>query len=102
MNKIKKDDEVIVSVGKYKGKKAKVSSIDYSKGKVVVESVNVQKKHSKPKQNHPGGIVDKVGAINLSNVLVYCKKCKAGSKVKIEILKDNSKVRKCKKCAETI
>lgn len=70
--KIRRDDEVIVLIGKDKGKRGKVKSV-LSNGKVVVDGINLVKKHQKPdsKLNQEGGIIEKEAAIDISNVAIY-------------------------------
>ncbi|OGI07006.1 MAG: 50S ribosomal protein L24 [Candidatus Margulisbacteria bacterium GWF2_35_9] len=101
MKKIKKNDEVIVITGKDKGKKSKVLSVLPEKGKLFVEKVNVVKKHTKPGQGTPGGIIDKEKQIDVSNVMLICNYCKKPVKVTFEIVNDK-KYRKCKSCGELI
>lgn len=101
MNKIKKNDEVIIITGKDKGKNSKVLAVLPKKNKVLVEKVNVVKKHTKPAQGTPGGIIEKEKPIDNSNVMLVCSYCKKPVKVKFEIVKDK-KYRKCKSCGELI
>ncbi len=70
--KIRREDEVIVLTGKDKGKRGKVKSV-LSTGKVIVEGINLVKKHQKPVPalNQDGGIVEKEAPINVSNVAIY-------------------------------
>lgn len=101
--KIKRDDEVIVITGKDRNKISKVVKVDRKVGKVVVENVNVVKRHTKPNQQNPdGGIIEKSMPIDISNVMYYCKKCKAGVSLGYKTLKTNKKSRFCKKCGEII
>ena len=98
MMKIKKDDMVIVIAGKDKDKTGKVLSV--KDGKVIVEGVNVVKKHTKPNQmNQNGGIVEKEAAIDVSNVMLYVdgKATKVGFEVK-----DGKKVRFAKATGKVI
>lgn len=98
MQKIKKDDMVIVIAGKDKDKTGKVLSV--KDGKVIVEGVNVVKKHTKPNQmNQNGGIVEKEAAIDVSNVMLYVdgKATKVGFEVK-----DGKKVRVAKTTGKVI
>lgn len=71
-SKIRRDDEVIVLTGKDKGKRGKVKSV-LSTGKVIVEGINLVKKHQKPvpELQQEGGIVEKEAAMNVSNVAIY-------------------------------
>ena len=98
MQKIRKDDMVIVIAGKDKDKTGKVLSV--KEGKVIVEGVNVVKKHTKPNQmNQNGGIVEKEAAIDVSNVmlLVDGKATRVGFEVK-----DGKKVRVAKATGKVI
>lgn len=99
--KIKKNDTVKVVCGKDKGKTGKVVKVDRNKGRVVVQGVNLVKKAMKPKsQNEKGGIISIEAAMDISNVMVVCKKCgptKIGYKVD-----GKEKIRICKKCGDTI
>ena len=99
---IKKDDMVIVISGKDKGVKGKVVKAMPKDSKVIVEKVNVRKKHQKPtREMQQAGIMDKECPIDASNVLIYCDKCKQGVRTGAKVLEDGSKVRYCKKCGET-
>ena len=100
---IKKDDKVIVLSGKDKGKEGKVLVADPKGLKVVVEGVNVATKHQKPRQQGvPGGIIKKEAAIDASNVMLVCPKCKKGVRVGYSVLENGTKVRVCKKCGASI
>ena len=95
MNKLKKGDEVIVIAGKDKGKRGKVLSFIDNGDKVVVDGINIAKKHVKanPNTGERGGIVDKSMPIHRSNVMVYDATKKKGSRVGIKTLKDGERVR---------
>ena len=98
MQKIKKDDMVVVIAGKDKDKTGKVLSV--KDGKVIVEGVNVVKKHTKPNQmNQNGGIVEKEAAIDASNVMLFVdgKATRVGFEVK-----DGKKVRVAKATGKVI
>ena len=99
--KLKKDDQVTVIAGKEKGKSGKVLKIDREKGKVLVAGLNMVKKAKKPRrQGEKGGIVDIEAPIDISNVMIVCKKC-GPTRIGIEDEGDK-KVRKCKKCGEVL
>lgn len=102
--KIHKDDKVIILAGKDKGKIGKVVKILRAKNKVVVENVNMVKKHTKPNPytNQPGGIVEKEMPIDVSNVQYVCDACSKPTRLGYKILDDSKKVRYCKQCNETI
>ena len=94
MNKIKKGDEVIVRTGKDKGRRGTVLEI-FDDERVLVEGVNLAKKHTKPNPNvgEQGGIVDKAMPLDISNVLVFNPKSKKGERVGIRVNDDGSKER---------
>lgn len=99
---VRKKDTVMVISGKDKGKISEVLAVYPKTGKVLVKDVAVVTKHQKPsKQNMQGGISHKEAAINSSKVMLYCTKCKNVTRINSKILEDGSKVRVCKKCAET-
>jgi len=101
--KIKKNDKVIVIVGKEKGKIGTVLKIDPEKGRVIVEKVNMVKRHSKPSaQNAQGGIVEKEAPLQISNVMIVCNKCAEPTRIGKLRLEDGLKVRVCKKCSEPL
>lgn len=95
MRKIKKGDEVLVIAGKDKGKKGQVLSVVDDGNKLIVEGINMAKKHVKgnPNANQPGGIIPKAMPIHRSNVMVYDAAAKKGSRVGIRVLKDGQRVR---------
>ena len=99
IKKYKKGDEVIVKVGKDKGKIGKISKVITSNEKVVVTGVNVSKKHQKPSQDSKGGIVDKEMPIHISNILAYDAKSKKSSKVGFKI-EEGKKIRILKSTGE--
>jgi len=94
MNKIKKGDEVIVKTGKDKGRRGTVLEV-FTDDRVLVEGVNIAKKHIKPNPNigEMGGIKDKAMPMDISNVLVFNPKTKKGERVGFRVEKDGSKVR---------
>jgi len=100
---IKKEDKVIVLSGKDKGKEGRVISADPDNGKVIVEGVNVAKRHLKPrKAGEEGGIIKKETPIYASKVMRVCPKCGKPTREAHKFLKDGTKVRICKKCGEII
>ena len=93
-NKIRKGDEVIVVTGKDKGRRGTVLQV-FADDRVLVEGVNLAKKHIKPNPNigEMGGIKDKAMPMDISNVLVFNPKTKKGERVGFRLEKDGSKVR---------
>ena len=94
MNKIRKGDEVIVPTGKDKGRRGTVLEV-FADDRVLVEGVNLAKKHIKPNPNigEMGGIKDKAMPLDISNVLVFNPKAKKGERVGFRVEDDGSKVR---------
>jgi large subunit ribosomal protein L24 len=94
MNKIKKGDDVIVTTGKDKGRRGTVLEV-FEDGRVLVEGVNLAKKHTKanPNVGEAGGIKDKAMPLDHSNVLVFNPKSKKGERVGFRVNDDGSKVR---------
>jgi len=94
MNKIRKGDEIIVKTGKDKGRRGTVLEV-FADDRVLVEGVNIAKKHIKPNPNigEMGGIKDKAMPMDISNVLVFNPKTKKGERVGFRVEKDGSKVR---------
>lgn len=100
---IKKNDKVIVLAGKEKGKIGNVLKVDSEKGCVVVEKVNMVKRHTRPGgKSAQGGIVEKEAPIHVSNLMLVCSKCAEPARIGKRILEDGSKVRVCKKCGELL
>lgn len=101
-SKIKKGDTVKVMSGKDKGKTEKVLTVFPEEQKALIENINKVKRHTKPNQQHKGGILDKYMPISLSRVMLVCSSCKKPTRVGFKTLNDNKKVRFCKKCKENI
>jgi len=100
--KIKKGDLVLVITGKYKGKKGKVLRVLPKEKKVVVENVNVVKKHQKPRgRRQKGEIITIFAPFDISNVKLLCPHCQKATRVGFKI-KEQKKVRVCKKCKAEI
>jgi len=102
--KIRKDDKVIVISGKDKGKVGKVLKILKKKDRVLVEKVNMVKRHTKanPYTQQPGGIVEKEAPIHVSSIALLCDSCTKPTRVGFKEVADGKKVRFCKKCNEVI
>lgn len=97
---VRKNDTVVVIAGKDKGKQGKVLKIFPKKKVAIVEGINFFKRHTKanPSRNVKGGILEKEGFINLSNLMVICSECGKAVRVGHKILQDGKKVRICRKC----
>ncbi|MDD3991341.1 MAG: 50S ribosomal protein L24 [Desulfobacterales bacterium] len=101
--KLKKDDKVKVIAGKDAGKIGKVLRVDRKKDRVLVENINIVKRHVKPSaQNRQGGIVESEAPIHWSNVMLMCNKCMAPVRIQMRVLEDGKKKRVCPKCNELI
>jgi large subunit ribosomal protein L24 len=100
---VKKDDPVVVIAGKEKGKSGKVLRVLPERGQVLVESLNVVKRHTRPTRgNSQGGIIEKEAPLDASNVQLVCKGCGKPARTGIRKLEDGSKARYCKKCNEIL
>ena len=100
---IKKDDKVVVLAGKGKGQKSKVKVVLPGLSRVIVEKVNLVKRHARATQKNPkGGIVDKEAPIDVSNVQLLCPSCGKRTRIAKRRTEDKKVVRVCKKCAADI
>jgi len=100
---IRKNDSVIVIGGKERGKTGKVLRVMPDKYAVVIERLNMVKRHTKPRgPQQPGGIVEKEAAIHASNIMILCDKCNAPVRVGHKTLADGKKIRICRRCNEAL
>jgi large subunit ribosomal protein L24 len=100
---VKKDDKVKIIAGKDKGKIGKVLKVVNKKNRVLVENINIVKRHTRPSaQNRQGGIVETEAPIHWTNVMLMCSKCMSPSRIRMRQLEDGNKVRVCTKCNEVI
>lgn len=101
---IRKNDIVLVTKGKDKGKSGKVLKVIPEKNSVIVEKLNFIKEFIRRDQskNVQGGIMEKEAPIHVSNVQLYCPECGRGVRVRLKKLDDGTKVRVCSKCDITI
>jgi len=101
--RIKKNDKVKIIAGKDAGKSGKVLNIINAKGKIVVEGVNIAKKHTRPKkEGEKGQRVEIATPIDVSNAMLICPSCNKETRVGFQIDKEGKKSRFCKKCKKTI
>ncbi|ABQ47317.1 MULTISPECIES: 50S ribosomal protein L24 [Thermotoga] len=101
--RIKKGDLVEVISGKDKGKRGKVLRVIPKENKVIVENVNMVKRHQRPiPQLREGGIIEREAPIYASKVMVVCPACDKRTRVGYRFTEDGKKVRYCKKCGEII
>jgi large subunit ribosomal protein L24 len=100
--KIHKGDRVQVLSGKDRGKQGNVSRVLPDRNRVIVDGINVAKRHTKARtMNEPGGIIDKDLPIHVSNVALICSKC-GPTRAGYRIESDGKKVRVCRKCGATL
>jgi large subunit ribosomal protein L24 len=103
MAHVRKGDTVIVVAGKERGKKGKVLRVLPEKGRVVVERINMIKKHQRPTQKiRQGGIIEREGAIHLSNVMLVDPGSNKPTRVGMRALSDGKKVRVARRSGEML
>ena len=97
---IRKNDNVVVVSGKDRGKRGRVLRLVTGKNRLIVEGVNIVKRHTRPNpgQNVKGGIVESEAALPVSNVQLLCPECGAPTRLGRRLLGDGRKVRICRKC----
>jgi len=101
--KIRKGDQVMVIAGKNKGRRGRVKEVFPRKSRVVVEGVNMVKRHQRPRsQMDRGGIIEFEAPLHISNVMLICPRCREPVRVGYEILPDGDKVRVCRVCDEVL
>jgi len=101
---IRKGDQVRVMTGRDKGKVGRVLSVDAEKHTLTVEHANMIKRHTRPNpsKNIKGGIVEREGAVAISNVLLVCPACNKHTRMGHASLPDGTKVRTCRRCGTTL
>ncbi|MCL0041170.1 50S ribosomal protein L24 [Dehalococcoidia bacterium] len=103
MRKIRKNDEVVVIRGRDRGKKGKVLISIPKADRLIVEGINMIKRHTKPRRTmRQAGIIEREAPLHVSDVKLICKKCNQPTRIGFRLLEDKSKVRLCKKCHEVI
>ena len=97
---IRKNDNVIVTTGKDRGKRGRVVRVVADKNRLLVEGVNIIKRHTKanPQKNVKGGLVEREAPLHASNVQLLCPECGKPTRIGRKILDDGRKVRVCRKC----
>jgi large subunit ribosomal protein L24 len=102
-SKIRKGDTVVVISGRERGKSGKVLSIDLRAGKLIVEKLNIVKRHTKPSQKaKQGGILEREAPLAMSNVMFLCPVTQKPTRIGIRTLEDGRRVRFSKKSNETL
>ena len=100
---VRRGDTVGVIAGKERGKRGKVLGVLRDSSRVVVEHLNMIKRHQRPTQKlRQGGIIEREGPLAVSNVLLVCGRCNRPVRVGIKVLNDGRKVRACKRCGESV
>ncbi|MBV8774321.1 MAG: 50S ribosomal protein L24 [Deltaproteobacteria bacterium] len=100
---VRKNDTVMVITGRERGKTGKVLRVLPFRGRVIVERLNIVKRHTKPRgAGSPGGIVEREAPLDVSNVMVMCDRCNAPERIGIKFAGDGSKSRVCRRCGEAI
>lgn len=100
---IRRDDTVIVISGKEKGKTGKVLRVLQDRQRIVLEKLNIVKRHVRPSpQMRQGGIIEKEASIHISNVMPFCNNCKKPVRIRHALDKKGSKFRACQQCGEKI
>ncbi|HEX5475808.1 MAG TPA: 50S ribosomal protein L24 [Vicinamibacterales bacterium] len=97
---IRRNDNVVVVTGKDRGKRGRVLKVLPDTNRLVVEGVNMVKRHTKPNPNRQiqGGVIEREAAMHASNVQIVCPECGAATRIGRKILGDGRKVRICRKC----
>ncbi len=100
---VRRGDTVGVIAGKDRGKRGKVLRVLPDSGRVVIEHVNMIKRHQRPTPKlRQGGIIEREGPLAVSNVLLVCGRCNRPVRMGIKILNDGRKVRVCRRCGESV
>ena len=100
---VRRGDLVAVIAGRERGKRGKVLRVIHARGRVLVEKVNMIKRHQRPTQKlRQGGIIEREGALALANVLLVCGRCDRAARTGIKVLGDGRRIRACKRCGESI
>jgi large subunit ribosomal protein L24 len=101
---IRKGDTVKIIAGRDAGKSGRVLSVNAKKNTLVVEHAQIIKRHTRPNpgKNIKGGIVEREGSINVSNVMVVCPSCNKHTRLGHNVLADGTKVRACRRCGTTL
>lgn len=99
--KLKKGDKIRVMSGKDKGRGGTIEKVLPTKNQVLVPGINVYKKHTRPRGQNKGGIIDVVRPLAASKVALVCPKCKKTTRIGYR-LEDRSKVRICRRCQEAV
>ncbi len=103
-SRLRKNDQVMVIAGRDRGKRGKVLRIFPERNRAIVERINMIKRHTRPnpQQNIKGGLVEREGSIDVSNLMVVCSECDRPTRPRHKLLNDGRKVRVCHQCEGVI
>jgi large subunit ribosomal protein L24 len=100
---IRKNDTVLVIAGREKGKRGKVLFVLPTRERVIVERVNMVKRHQRPTQKlRQGGIIEREAPLHVSNVMLVCSKCDKATRVGVRVLADDRRARVCRRCGDIV
>jgi large subunit ribosomal protein L24 len=100
--KIRRDDTVLVIKGKERGKTGVVRQVVPRERRVIVTGVNIVKRHTRPRAERPGGIIEKEAPIHVSNVMIVCNSCSKPTRVGFRLRESGGKVRFCRQCDQPL
>jgi large subunit ribosomal protein L24 len=101
--KVRKNDSVMVIAGRDRGKTGKVLRVLPARGRLIVERLNMVKRHTKPHgAASPGGIVEREAPLDISNVMVLCDRCNAPVRIGFKFTADGSRSRVCRRCGDVL
>jgi large subunit ribosomal protein L24 len=101
--KLKVGDTVLVTTGKDKGREGKISQVLPRSERVVIEGINIYKRHLKPRgQSQPGQIVERARPLPVANVSLKCLRCRQQTRIGYQLNREGKKVRICRKCKSEI
>ncbi len=101
--RIRKNDTVVIIAGKDRGGKGKVRRVMRKQKRVVIEGLNMMKRHSRASRGtRQAGIIELEGPMDVSNVQLFCEKCSSRTRIGFRFLDDGRKVRICSSCKEII
>lgn len=101
--RVRKNDTVMILAGKDRGKRGRIRKALPDKESVVVEGLNMIKRHSRTRRSaRQAGIIELESPIHISNVQLICNKCGEPTRVGVQVLEDGRKVRVCRSCGEVI
>ena len=103
MRKLKRDDLVLVTTGKERGKQGQIREVFTSRQRVIIQGLNMVKRHQAQKDERTkAGIIEKEAPIHISNLKLICRACQKPVRVGFRVRSDNVKVRVCRSCGEDI